>query len=271
MRPTSILATVLFLAACAVDPASSGLGSGGGKADDDIADPSDVKSPATRRNLESWSCRTDGQATPVAFFDADSTLRVSRIDGKVTATATDDVNVLPMAATRIAQLNGAGYLIAIVSNQGGVSSGNTTYEVAEGALAFTASQLGRLGARIDYFDFAEAYDENRKPQTGMATRLDAALTEECGAGMDLSRSFMVGDSGYKKDEDGPHPDGRPADDFSNADRGFAENLGVPFHEPTDYFGWRNFGVFNIASQTELIELHEAIEREADRNREINGL
>ena len=63
---------------------------------------------------------------------------------------------------------------------------------------------------------------------------------------------MVGDSGYKKDVDENHPDGRPADDFSNADRLFAENLEIPFTEPEEAFGWETFKVHNVLGEAELV-------------------
>jgi histidinol phosphatase-like enzyme len=154
-----------------------------------------------------------------------------------------------------------------VSNQGGVSSGRTTLEIAEGALATTARRLFELGAKVDYFDFAEAEDEFRKPGIGMATKLEEVLRQKCGKSFDRAASQMIGDSGYKKEVDGPHPDGRPADDFSNADRLFAENVGVKFAEPTDAFGWRRFGVFNVLGETELVPFLAKIEAEAQRLRQ----
>jgi len=225
----------------------------------------------------------------VAFFDADSTLRVSK-SGTPTANHAQDVNVLPFAATRIAELNEQGFLVAIVSNQGGVAAGYTSFETAEGALAFAAAQYAKLDSQIDYIDFADQKDGFRKPNTGMATHLDGLLQSECGVSIDLSSSFMVGDAGYKKNVDGPHPDGRPADDFSNSDRGFAENLGIPFFEPTDYFDWRHFGFYNIRYQSQLLGMLSAIaeeigelesngddperlaelQREWESNHEING-
>jgi DNA 3'-phosphatase len=209
--------------------------------------------------------------------------------GSVSANEIDDVNILPFAAETIAKLDDE-FLVAIVSNQGGVADGIISFKVAEGALAFTVAQLDRLGAQVHYFDMADKKDEFRKPETGMALELDRLLIERCGAGIDFERSFMIGDSGFKKGEDGPHPDGRPADDFSNSDRLFAENLDIPFEEPTDRFDWRAFEVFNIAKQAELESFLDAIEkraklleaagetdkagvlrREAERNRIVNGL
>jgi DNA 3'-phosphatase len=221
------------------------------------------QAPQARRSLDTYACPSGGDSIPVAFFDADSTLRISRA-GAVTATAVDDVYALPLAAGKIRELNQQGMLVAVVSNQGGVAAGHETLEVAEGALVFLTKQLFALGAKVDYFDLAEAYDGFRKPKIGMATKLDELLLAKCGAGIDFDASFMVGDSGYKKNVDGPHPDGRPADDFSNADRFFAQNAGIPFHEPTDYFDWRAFEIYNIHKVADITALYAAMEAEAQR-------
>lgn len=219
--------------------------------------------PAGRRVLDPPRCPAAGGPTKVAFFDADSTLRVAP-SGAVTANAIDDVALLPFAADAIARLNDEGYLVAIVSNQLGVSRGYITAAVAEGALLATAGRLSLLQARVDYVDFAERADADRKPGTGMATRLGALLEQTCGGPIDLGASIMIGDSGYREGVDGPHPDGRPADDFSNADRLFAENLGIAFQEPTDAFGWRDLGVFNVADAAGLQAFLDAIDAEAAR-------
>lgn len=229
------------------------------------------KPPQQRQDLTKYRCPTtppeDGIA--VAFFDADSTIRVSK-SGVVTATSQDDVNVLPFVAETIRKAKiKQKVLVAVVSNQGGVGKGHTPYEVAEGAIAYAASQIARLGAKVDYFDFAPDDDEFRKPNGGMGEKLDALLTEKCGVGINWSKSFMVGDSGYKKGEDGPHPDGRPADDFSNADRGFAETLGIPFSEPTDYFGWKAYETFNIGSEGDLVSLLSKIEVQGEALKETS--
>jgi hypothetical protein len=104
--------------------------------------------------------------------------------------------------------------------------------------------------------------------------------------------MMIGDAGYKEGEDGNHPwNDRPADDFSNSDRGFAETVGIPFYEPAqqEAFGWDHFGVYNLHNKQELLDFYDAIEAEAeavaeadperaqtlselvDKNRAVNGL
>lgn len=198
----------------------------------------------------------------VAFFDADSTLRVS-LSGSVSANGPRDVYLLPWLETKIRQLNEDGYLVAIVSNQGGVKQGIVTMETADAALAFTTELLAARDAkaRVHYFDFAEGGEPDRKPGRGMADRLDAALRAKYGRGIDYKSSFMVGDSAYKKGVD-QRPDGRPGTHFSNADRKFAETLGIPFHEPNDFFGWRAFGidVFEAVDQVRAFEAAHSCRR-----------
>jgi histidinol phosphatase-like enzyme len=92
------------------------------------------------------------------------------------------------------------------------------------------------------YDFAED-DVNRKPKAAMKHELEKALQAKYGpaAKIDLRESFMVGDSAYKKGVD-IEPNGKPGTHFSNADRKFAESVGIRFYEPTDFFGWREHGV-----------------------------
>jgi histidinol phosphatase-like enzyme len=168
----------------------------------------------------------------VAFFDADSTLRVSR-SGAFTATDAADVQVLPLVAEKIAALNANGYLVAIVSNQGGVgrkskmSDGTTrimTIDDAAGGLLTVArkihavAQQHGLEAHVDYIDLAEGSDAFHKPGSGMAQMLSDALAGEMrpeyaprlgpagfrvhpscvGKTIDWSASFMVGDAAYQQ-------------------------------------------------------------------------
>jgi HAD superfamily hydrolase (TIGR01662 family) len=223
-----------------------------------------------RQTLEGFRPQ-DITRIPVAFFDADSTLRVA-VSGQVTANAPNDVAILPCVPQRLRQLAIDGYLIAVVSNQGGVAAAQDPTEkarrfaVAEQALAFTVGLITQGGGVVHHFDFAEGKegeDPARKPDIGMATRLEDNLKKQFGqnARIDLARSFMVGDSAYvtAKDEARPRnkdifpivnprngqlfpagagrtdavgrlvdgdtrPEGAPGSHFSHADRLFAEKL-----------------------------------------------
>ncbi|MFC2074838.1 HAD-IIIA family hydrolase [Bdellovibrionota bacterium] len=204
----------------------------------------DFNLPTERRSLGHYECPEVVKKTKlvkVAFFDADSTLRVSK-SGSPSANYKKDVVVLPFVAPKIRELNNQGFLVAVISNQGGVSKGFISRDVAEGALLFTAHQLARMGAKVDYFDFAENYDKKdiengfRKPAKGMGKALQRNIRQACKNNkikIDLESSFMVGDSAYKNS------------DHSSSDRKFAENFGIKFFEPKDFFGWIEFGVKDV--------------------------
>jgi DNA 3'-phosphatase len=175
----------------------------------------------------------------VAFFDADSTLRVSK-SGSVSANGPNDFEILPGTVDAIQRLNADGYFVAIVSNQAGIPR-YISRETADEALKNLVDTFARNGAIIDYYDFAENYDSNRKPGVGMANRLERLATEKLGRpiSIDRKKSFMVGDAGWKKGEQ--RPDGREGFSLSNSDRLFAENYGIPFREAQDFFGWQIYG------------------------------
>src|SRR6188508_2373519 len=111
MRNTIILCLLLSPLACkARGPEnSSALRSDDGT---DLA-------PSGALNLDKYPC-PDTEKVRVAFFDADSTLRVAK-NYTVSANGPKDVNILPFVGPKIAELNAQGYLVAIVSNQGGIS------------------------------------------------------------------------------------------------------------------------------------------------------
>jgi D-glycero-D-manno-heptose 1,7-bisphosphate phosphatase len=203
-------------------------------------------------------------AIKVAFFDADSTLRVSK-SGKVSANDVKDVVLLPNVGRALGQLHKAGYLIYIVSNQNGVGSGVITCDIADGALKFTIDEVFKAGGVVHGYDFAETANDYRKPGKGMATELESTLKRLYGENVFIDRvqSLMVGDSAFKKAKDASTPgDMRwdntkfkvvPGTHFSNADRLFAQALGIHFIEATDFFGWRKYGIDVIESVKGLQE------------------
>lgn len=220
----------------------------------------------TRRVLqqELFSAPANG-AVKVAFFDADSTLRISK-SGSVSANSTTDVRLLPNVGRALASLQKSGYLIYIVSNQNGVGSGVISCEIAEGALRYTIDEIFKVGGVVHGYDFAENADEYRKPGIGMAETLEAKLKQQYGSQffIDKKQSFMVGDSAFKKENisatkpaegdlrwDAEKFQITPGTHFSNGDRLFAQAVGVHFIEATDFFGWRKYKVDVIESVPQL--------------------
>jgi DNA 3'-phosphatase len=188
-----------------------------------------------------------GGKVKVAFFDADSTLRIAK-SGNLSANGPDDVILLPGVAEKLAALAKDGYLIAIVSNQNGVSNdfvsfgGEKTFEgkfqIADLALQYAIELIRKENgdAIVGYYDFAEGAqgDYFHKPNVGMGKQLERVLAKE-GLEIDWTASFMVGDSQYKEGE--LAPDGRMGDAASASDREFAENLGIRQMHPQQLFGW----------------------------------
>jgi DNA 3'-phosphatase len=233
----------------------------------------DSKAGGSRTNiLNKISCKKLGDQTKIAFFDADSTLRISR-DGHVSANAVDDVYVLPYVSQKIKDLNDRKYVVAVVSNQGGVSAGMVSYEVASGALKFMASQIEKLGGVIDYIAMAPDKDAFKKPNTGMADELFNFIRTSCRKDVNKADSFMVGDFAYTKEQRDAH--GNQGDDFADTDRLFAEHVGVGFYDATDYFGWYPLGIRNISKPNDLTDFLRILDKkdrtEADLIRKINGI
>ena len=213
-----------------------------------------ITPPAARRMVaEQFSPPSTG-TVKIAFFDADSTLRVAP-SGAPSANTASDVALLPMLEQPMRRTASEGYLIAIVSNQAGVAAGYLTLEQAEAAMQTTVCGLASRGIAIHYYDYADQKNEDRKPDIGMAKRLAEMVQKKFNRGIDWEHSFMVGDSAWKKGVDN-EPDGRPGEDVGNNDRLFAENLrktygGVTFHHARDFFGWKSVGVNNFNDYTIL--------------------
>ncbi len=214
--------------------------------------------PRKRRSLGgSFTPGPGRKRVKVAFFDADSTLRVSK-SGSPSADSAHDLVILPMVAKKLKALAAKGYLIAIVSNQAGVNDGYITKSIANSGLRNMCRQLSKAGVTVNYYDFAARYDGNRKPKPGMGTRLAKQVRSKYGRQIDWKSSIMVGDSAYKRGKD-IQPNGRTGEDFSNSDRRFADSLrkrvrspkGLKFQHPRDHFGWAQKGVRNFRTLAEV--------------------
>lgn len=179
---------------------------------------------------------------PIAFFDADSTLRVAAIGKPSPASSPEDVLILPNIIPKLQKLAEANYILAIVSNQGGISHGYSTVEKTDKTMAATVEMISRLGVNFNFFDYADAYNEYRKPNIGMALLIEKELNKQ-DIKIDWENSFMVGDAAWKRNVD-KEPNGKLGSDHSNSDRLFAENIakihpGFKFFHPRDFFDWQN--------------------------------
>lgn len=212
-----------------------------------------------RRKLDE-SFRYDGSGkVKVAFFDADSTLRVAP-SGGVSAGGKRDAWILPLVTTELARLQREGYVIVIVSNQGGVPK-RVSMEDADGALDFTRQMIRWLNpeAIVHYYDFATGYDHDRKPETGMMERFEKTLKEDidkryhANVEIDREHSFMCGDAAYKEGQ--TRPDGKPGTDISDSDRKVAENFRLRFIDPADLFHWRKYGYDRFEKKEQVDEFY----------------
>jgi len=99
---------------------------------------------------------------------------------------------LPYVAEAIADLNQRNFLVVVVSNQRGIARGMLSVEKLEEIHSRMLRALFRLGAKVDGVYYCpHDYCDNcncRKPKPGMLLEAASDL------GIDLSRSFMVGDS-----------------------------------------------------------------------------
>ena len=129
----------------------------------------------------------------------------------------DDIYILPYRKEKLEEMIDLGYTIAFFTNQ----HSTTKQEITK--------RLGRITTflqKLDIPSFAfiatgkaknNIDDIYRKPEIGMWTKLLTFLPK-------LEDAFFVGDAL-----------GRPQD-FSDSDRKFAENIGIQWISPEDFFG-----------------------------------
>ena len=133
---------------------------------------------------------------PAIFLDRDGTLN-EEVDFLCDP---EQLVLIPGAAAAVARLNAKGIPVVVVTNQSGIGRGKYGWEDFAAVMSRMGTLLALENAWIDAVyasphhenaqgDYAVADHPERKPNPGMLLR---AAEEH---GLDLSRSWMVGDKG----------------------------------------------------------------------------
>jgi D-glycero-D-manno-heptose 1,7-bisphosphate phosphatase len=133
-------------------------------------------------------------ARPAVFLDRDGTMvHDAGYLGRL-----DDLRWYPWTIDAIRLLNRAGFLVFVVTNQGGIGLGLFTAAFVDTLHAAMADVLGAGGAHVDGWFYCPHHPQSespvlredclcRKPGPGLVRQAEAAFT------LDLARSFVVGD------------------------------------------------------------------------------
>lgn len=130
---------------------------------------------------------TERPLQPAVFLDRDGTINeeVEYLDDP------ERLRILPGAVEGIRLLNQHGIPVFVVTNQAGVGRGYFSAERVDAVHDRLERELARSAARIQQIDYCPHHPDERcdcrKPNPGMLLR--AANSH----GLDLRRSFMVGD------------------------------------------------------------------------------
>lgn len=124
------------------------------------------------------------------FFDRDGTINSD--EGHYYIYRKEDFVFNPGVIDGIRRLNEAGYLIIVVTNQGGVAKGEYSIEDVEALHAYMCAELEKHGAHIDKIYYCPHHDSVapclcRKPSPYM---IEQAIREY---GIDKSASLLIGD------------------------------------------------------------------------------
>lgn len=172
-----------------------------------------------------FTSRGSEASSKIAGFDLDGTL-ITTQSGRVFPTSATDWQILcPEIVPKLKDLWHNGYKIVIFTNQLGISRKQLKVADFKSKIEQIISYL-KVPVQVLIATGNSIY---RKPLTGMWKHLVTQANDD--VTVDEKDSFFVGDAA-----------GRPADwepgkkkDFSCNDRLFAENIGIQFHTPEEFF------------------------------------
>ena len=168
----------------------------------------------------------DEGSSKIAAFDIDGTI-ITTQSGRVFPKDEHDWRILyPEVPGKLKKLVEDGFKLVLITNQAGIAKGKLTIEQFSRKVV---SILARLGVNATVFVSTAETGYYRKPRPGIWEWLEASSN----SGVRVARedSLYCGDaagreagwsSGKKKD-------------FSCSDRLFAENVGVKFYTPEEFF------------------------------------
>lgn len=169
------------------------------------------------------------------FIDRDGTL----IEEAGYLDSLDRLVFFPYTVDAVRQLNRAGFIVVVITNQAGIAFGIVSEAFLDAAHRHISECLEKGGARVDGYYHCPHHPRGviasltcacdcRKPAPGLLLRAGADL------GIDLERSFMIGDrwrdvqagraagtatvlvrTGYGRSEEHAPPDGVSADQVTD--------------------------------------------------------
>ncbi|KAG8748301.1 hypothetical protein FRC10_007692 [Ceratobasidium sp. 414] len=155
------------------------------------------------------------------MFDLDDTLITRKSGKKFSDDPTDWKLWADNVAEKIKRAVSDGFAIVVVTNQAGLPQKDREGKWMKKITLIAESAFADIPFRVFA---AKEKDAFRKPLVGMWDALEAEFKKE-NVTIDKSLSCMVGDAAGRI---------RPKD-FSAADRKLAENIGVRFYTPEEYF------------------------------------
>ena len=151
------------------------------------------------------------------MFDLDDTLVTSAAGSKWTKSATGWNWWHASVPTRLKHLHRDGYMVAIISNQGGISlkDDSKTLQRDRASLANFKNQLTAILRQLDLpisVYAATAQDNYRKPRIGMWREMLEDYDLDAEGAVDMTGSFYVGDAAGRAQTD------KRRKDFACSDR-----------------------------------------------------